>query len=337
MDRKIIRGIACALALACLLSLLLIPAAAGGTVVIALDPGHGKNDGGAVVTWNGTEYIEADLCWKIAGYCKDYLESHYSNVKVILTRTEEENPTLQERVDFAAAASADFLLSIHLNTYEDSSIHGATALVPGGTYNEGQAEISWAVADAILGELEAIGAKNRGQTYKTLKRDKYPNGKGQDSYYLIRDAVLANLPCIIMEECFATSPTDWDAFLSTDEKMQALAAANARALGTAFSLTEIPQPTETTAPSEAPQPSEADPAGSTPAGSTPAGGQTDDGEAEKPGFLQSALNILTKVLIISAGLLLLAIAALFALRAYNIRQYRKRQAARRRRKQNSRQ
>lgn len=330
MNRNIIRWIAAFLVLASLLSLLFLPAAAetGDTVVIVLDPGHGKNDGGAVVTRDGTEYIEADLCWKIAGYCKTYLETHYSNVKVHLSRTEEQNPTLQERVDYAVSVNADFLLSIHLNTYEDSSIHGATALVPGGTYNEGQAEISWAVADAILDELETVGAKNRGQTHKTLKRDKYPNGKGQDSYYLIRDAVLVNLPCIIMEECFATSPADWDAFLSSDSKMQSLAAANARGLAKAFSLTEIPQPTETTgsAPSEAPDA----PAGSEAAASTPAA-QTDDGE--EPGFAKTLLGILTKVLLTAAGLLLLAIAALFALRTYNIRQYRKRQAARRRRRQ----
>lgn len=271
MNRNAVRWIACLLALASILSILLIPASAvtGSDgleyTVIVLDPGHGRNDNGASATYNGTEVMEKDLCWKIANFCKDYLEANYWNVKVYLTRAEGDNPSLKERVNYAQSVDADFLLSIHLNTFEDGTARGATAFVPAGTYHEEQAERSKAAADILLSNLEALGLKNRGQASKSLKITTYPNGGVADSYYLLRYAVLANIPAIIMEECFLSDSSDWENFLSTDAKLAALAEANAKALAQYFALEDIslkPQAvvTETESSvetSEAPAPSDA--------------------------------------------------------------------------------
>ena len=58
-------------------------------LVIALDPGHGGNDSGAV----GSGLKESDVNWKIAQACKAELEN-YAGVTVVLTRTQNECPTL---------------------------------------------------------------------------------------------------------------------------------------------------------------------------------------------------------------------------------------------------
>ena len=54
-------------------------------LVIALDPGHGGNDSGAV----GSGLKESDVNWKIAQACKAELEN-YAGVTVVLTRTQNE-------------------------------------------------------------------------------------------------------------------------------------------------------------------------------------------------------------------------------------------------------
>ena len=66
-------------------------------VVILLDPGHGGMDSGAAVEYDGAEVWESTLCLKIAQYCRDYLEEHYTNVQVHLTREEDKKVTLEER------------------------------------------------------------------------------------------------------------------------------------------------------------------------------------------------------------------------------------------------
>lgn len=234
------------LAFSCVLSAALLPASAAVTdergneyIVITLDPGHGGTDGGAVATYGGIKYIEKDLCWKIANYCKAYLEEHYWNVKVYLTRGENERPSLQERVDYAVSVDSDFLLSIHLNTEGSGKARGATALVPRGVYRPEQGAVSQNVANMILSELEALGLRNRGFSISTNTTAMYPGGIKADAYFLVRYGVLANLPTIIMEHCFLDNNSDWSNYLSSEAKLKALGQADAKGLAAALGLEDI--------------------------------------------------------------------------------------------------
>ena len=67
-------------------------------LVICIDPGHGGNDGGSTLV-NGVSEKVYNL--KIAQYLKAELEQ-YKNVKVVMTRTGDTNPSLQERAHIAA-------------------------------------------------------------------------------------------------------------------------------------------------------------------------------------------------------------------------------------------
>ena len=149
--------------LALLLVLTLVPvapaAASGEDVVIILDPGHGGMDTGATVKYDGAEVCESVLCLKIANYCRDYLEEHYQNVQVHLTRETDKRMELSDRVAFAVEQGADYVLSIHLN-YVKGYAHGALALVPRGKYHPELKALG--VANA-LGLAESLGLQERRQ------------------------------------------------------------------------------------------------------------------------------------------------------------------------------
>lgn len=288
MSRKAIRWIALILATVCVASVLLLPVSAAQNgqdgseyIIITLDPGHGGRDGGAVGKHNGTAYTEADLCWIIANYCKEYLESNYSYVKVYLTRDQGENPSLRARVNYAVSVQSDFLLSIHLNSTGTGRARGATMLVPKGSYNATQGNRSKAAAASILEELNGLGIYNRGLSYKTTNNVKYPNGTAADIYYLIRYGVNANLPTVIAEHCFLDSYSDWSNFLSSEAKLKALGEADARGLAKALGLIEIPVETEPTDITEVPETTE--PSESTePVETTEASQGTEPAESTEP-------------------------------------------------------
>lgn len=76
----------------------------------AIDPGHGGADSGACA--NGLK--EKDLNFEISKILAKDLEKE--GAKVYLTREDDTNPDLYDRIDFAKDKKADFLISIHQNS-----------------------------------------------------------------------------------------------------------------------------------------------------------------------------------------------------------------------------
>ena len=236
-----------ALILALVLMLAVPVAAEEEDVVIVLDPGHGGLDSGTVEKYDGIEVWESTLNLEIAGYCRDYLEEHYENVQVYLTRETDTAVSLSERVALAEDVGADYLLSIHINSI-DGSVRGALAIVPRGRYQPKQGLASRQTAEAILAHLEALGMNNRGTTYQ-LGEDRYPDGTYVDYFGVIRGCVRRGIPCCIMEHGFLDNEKDYRDFLSTPEQLQAQGVANALGLAETLGLVarepEIPdEPTE---------------------------------------------------------------------------------------------
>ncbi len=95
-------------------------------VKIFIDPGHGGTDSGAT----GNSLQEKNLTLQIATRIKNILTSEYDNVSILMSRTGDTLPTLNERTSKANAWGADFFLSIHVNAgggtgYEDYIYPGA--------------------------------------------------------------------------------------------------------------------------------------------------------------------------------------------------------------------
>ncbi len=92
-----------------------------GPVIVAIDPGHGGIDPGAVR--DGVS--EKDLALKFSLELRDFLEKS-GDYAVFLTRESDVFVSLRDRVETARQANADVFLSIHLNTVEMGQISGAT-------------------------------------------------------------------------------------------------------------------------------------------------------------------------------------------------------------------
>lgn len=94
----------------------------GNAYVVAIDPGHGGRDPGAVSS-DGT-LKEKDLTLDVAKRLKTMLEKSNPGITAALTRSDDRFMTLEERSAAANALNADLFISIHCNSDTDSSSHG---------------------------------------------------------------------------------------------------------------------------------------------------------------------------------------------------------------------
>lgn len=202
--------------------------------VVALDPGHGGSDPGAVS--NG--HRESDLVWKIANYCKDELEATYGT-RVFLTRRGGECPSLKERAARAKSAGASILVSFHLNS---GGGVGSEVWVPNNSsYNSQLHTVGTDLAKQILKQLELLGLKNRGVKTRDYPSDgsaasHYPDGSQADYFGIIREARRLGVAGIIVEHAFIDSKGDFNQFLSSEAMLKALGMADAKGIATSLGL-----------------------------------------------------------------------------------------------------
>jgi len=90
--------------------------------LIALDPGHGGRDPGALGV-RGTQ--EKGVVWSIAGELRQQLMAG-GRYRVMLTRAGDSYVPLRERVARAQALRADLFLSIHADSHPDPGVRGAS-------------------------------------------------------------------------------------------------------------------------------------------------------------------------------------------------------------------
>ena len=83
---------------------------------IVLDPGHGGSDPGTI-GHGGTK--EKDITLAIALKLREQLIRH-GVADILMTRTDDSDVSLQERVDYAKEAKADMFVSIHVNSLPNS-------------------------------------------------------------------------------------------------------------------------------------------------------------------------------------------------------------------------
>jgi N-acetylmuramoyl-L-alanine amidase len=90
--------------------------------LIALDPGHGGRDPGALGV-RGTQ--EKGVVWTIAGELRQQLMAG-GRYRVMVTRAGDSYVPLRERVARAQAVKADLFLSIHADSHPDPGVRGAS-------------------------------------------------------------------------------------------------------------------------------------------------------------------------------------------------------------------
>ena len=149
---------------------------------VFLGVGHGGSDPGAVA--NG--FKEKDLNLDIALACRDELERH--GVTVLMSRTKDENETLNEKIKECNAFKPDYALDIHNNAGggDGAEIYHHVGGGKGKT-----------LAQNIINEIVKIGQNSRGIKTKT-------NSSGKDYFAFIRET--ASPACLV--ECAFVDSND---------------------------------------------------------------------------------------------------------------------------------
>ncbi|MCD7862369.1 MAG: N-acetylmuramoyl-L-alanine amidase [Lachnospiraceae bacterium] len=161
---------------------------------VVIDSGHGGMDPGNVAD-DGTE--EKGLNLAIAAKLQSFLEAN--DITVIMTRTDDsglygENSSskkvedMKNRVALMEEASPDLVVSIHQNSYSDSSIKGAQVF-----YYTTSAK-SQALAEVLQASL-----------VKRLDPDNTRQAKANDTYYLLKKT---SVPIVIAECGFMSNPEE---------------------------------------------------------------------------------------------------------------------------------
>ncbi len=170
---------------------------------VVLDPGHGGRDPGKV---GAGDVLEKDINLQLAMQLKTYLE--VNDIEVVMTRTEDimleggsEGEThkmrdMKGRLDVIEEAEPVLVVSIHQNSYPESSVHGAQVF-----YYEGSAQ-SAGLAKCLEEAIEEFTAPGTSRP-----------SKSNDNYYLLKKTAV---PTVIVESGFLSNPEE-AAKLSTPE------------------------------------------------------------------------------------------------------------------------
>lgn len=197
-----------------------VQAAKKDYTTVVIDPGHGgENLGGEY-----EDYVEKEMTLAVANAMKEELEK-YEGVVVYLTRTGDQDLTLEERCEYAERVGADFLFCLHFNLSEYHTLFGAECWVSAFGENYGK---GYAFASVEMDMLQEIGLYSRG--IKTRL-----NSRGSDYYGIIRHAVERDIPCVLIEHCHLDQEND-KPFYDHDGKLREFGILDATAAAKYFHL-----------------------------------------------------------------------------------------------------
>ena len=148
---------------------------------VFLDYGHGGEDPGAVAGG----YKEKDIVLSIGKRVKYHLQRH--NFQVVESRSGDTNPSLTERSNKANNNFVDVAVSLHCNSFTDSSAQGVEIY----TYGHGNREIG--LAKAILNQI--------------IKTKLYTKNRGikQANFHMVREIKTAS---VLLEMAFISNAED---------------------------------------------------------------------------------------------------------------------------------
>lgn len=171
--------------------------------VVVIDAGHGGGAPGAIKQ----EIMEKDINLAIVLRLKELLDENDRNIGVYYTRTEDTNPTFEQRAQLGGKTEANLYISVHSNSTTDgqmSKYNGTEVMYDELKEEEGLS--SKHLAQICLEEITgATGSKNNGLTY----------GNG---IYIIRNN---EVPAALIEVGFMTNQEELNKLNSPEYQKQA--------------------------------------------------------------------------------------------------------------------
>lgn len=152
-------------------------------LTIAIDAGHGGDNNGSI---GATGVLEKDINISVARHVQSILKS--KGVSVVLTRTENDVPSMAGRIDRVLDSDACLLVSIHCNSAGDAS----DPLLAQGVSTYYRYIGFKPLADTIYGKMLGIGLKQYGVI-------------GSFNFMLNS---LTQIPNVLVETAFLSHPED---------------------------------------------------------------------------------------------------------------------------------
>ena len=196
--------------------------------LVIVDPGHENygGDPGTSATHNGISYIESNLNLQIAVKLKAELESR--GMDVYMTRYEgsglisqDSTESLKKRVALANEKNADFFVSIHHNSFTNTSANGFevyySTVTPTNLTSIARSAITEDGRDLTL-ERSLYSTRSVTEKVKVSKAvateianeasrklNMYNRGAKDSNFYVCKNT---NMPSILVENGFLTNPTE---------------------------------------------------------------------------------------------------------------------------------
>lgn len=197
--------------------------------IIVGDPGHDGSQPGAVA--NGLK--EKDIALDIAKRFKAYLEKNY-DVKVLLTRSNDNKTSLQYRTDFANRNNAAAFVSFHVNAGGGT---GFESYVVAGASPNSAGKLQRLLHEEMSPVLNKLGLRDRGK--------KYDNQSQHSRLHVLR---ATKMKAVLSENLFIDTKKD-ASLLKSASFRQEVAEAHARAVARCEGLKK-----KVSAPKPAPKP-----------------------------------------------------------------------------------
>jgi N-acetylmuramoyl-L-alanine amidase len=157
-------------------------------VVIAIDPGHGGPDPGAV----GNGLKEKDITLRMAQRVAGLLSA--KGARPLLTRNADYEVGLYERTDMANRAGAEIFVSIHINANINPAVQGTATYIlsPAGGGDPSRREESRKLASYIQARLvQRLGLEN--------------DGVLEANFAVLRTSAM---PAVLVEVAYITNPRE---------------------------------------------------------------------------------------------------------------------------------
>ena len=191
--------------------------------VVVIDPGHGGENLGAEYE----TFVEKEMTLKLARAMYERL-SGFDGIEVYMTRTEDQDLTLKERVEIAEELDADFFFCLHFNMSVNHDLYGAETWISSKPelYAKG-----FDFSHIIMESLTDLGLFDRGIKTKLKKNEK------DDYYGIIREATAVNIPSVIIEHCHLDHHNDYPYYHdNTDQWLKQYGELDALAVAKYFGL-----------------------------------------------------------------------------------------------------
>lgn len=157
------------------------PDADSATIVI--DAGHGGYDPGKVGI---DQSLEKNINLSVAGYLKDYLEQN--NYTVVMTRSDDTDYSnsgngskktndLNNRINIINESAPAMVVSIHQNSFQDSSAKGAQVFYYGNDNTDSESrKIAESIQNCLISDVDPANHRvaKSNTSYYMLKKTSYP-------------------------------------------------------------------------------------------------------------------------------------------------------------------